>query len=39
MYPDFWEVHEAEYLAEQEYREWLAFEADLAESDPWAEEA
>lgn len=37
MNPDYWEAHEAEWLAEQEYLEWLAYEADLASGDPWAE--
>lgn len=34
----YWEAHEAEWLAEQEAREWLAFEADMATNpydDPW----
>lgn len=37
MYPDFWEATEEEFLAEQEYLDWLAYEADLAAGDPWAE--
>lgn len=33
---EYWEVHEAEFLAEQEALEWLLFEADMA-TDPYAE--
>ena len=33
----YWEAHEAEWEAMQELAEWLAFEADLAAGDPWAE--
>lgn len=36
MTVEYWEVHEAEFLAEQEVLEWLLFEADMA-TDPYAE--
>ena len=35
MTAEYWEVHEAEFLAEQEALEWLLFEADMA-TDPYA---
>jgi hypothetical protein len=28
MYPDYWEAHESEWLAEQEYLLWLAENGD-----------
>jgi hypothetical protein len=34
MNSDYWEVHEAEWLAAQECMEWLLFEADMA-TDPY----
>ncbi len=36
MYNDYWEAHEAEWLAEQEALEWLQYEADMA-TDPYKE--
>lgn len=30
MTNDYWEAHEAEWLAAQECMEWLLFEADMA---------
>ena len=36
MVYDYYEVYEAQYLAEQETQEWLLFEADMA-TDPYAE--
>ena len=36
MVYDYYEVYEAQYLAEQEALEWLLFEADMA-TDPYAE--
>ena len=36
MVYDYYEVYEAQYLAEQEAQEWLLFEADMA-TDPYAE--
>lgn len=30
MTNEYWEVHEAEWLAAQEAMEWLLFEADMA---------
>lgn len=34
MTNEYWEVHEAEWLAAQECMEWLLFEADMA-TDPY----
>lgn len=34
MTNEYWEVHEAEWLAAQEAMEWLLFEADMA-TDPY----
>ena len=36
MTNEYWEVHEAEWLAMQEALEWLAYEADMA-TDPYKE--
>ena len=36
MTVEYWEVHETEFLAEQEALEWLLFEADMA-TDPYVE--
>lgn len=33
MMNEYWEAHEAEFLAEQEYYEWLLFEADYEASE------
>lgn len=33
MYPDFWEVREAEFLVEQELADWLLMEADYEASE------
>lgn len=33
MYPDYWELREAEWLAEQELANWLLMEADYEASD------
>ena len=32
MNPDYWEVHEAEWLEEQEVLQWLAMDADYEAS-------
>ena len=37
MNNDYWEAHEAEWLAEQDAMEWLLFEADMA-TDPYRED-
>ena len=37
MNSDYWEAHEAEWLAEQDAMDWLLFEADLESGDPWAD--
>lgn len=37
MFADYWEMTESLFEAECEVAEWLAYEADLAEGDPWAE--
>jgi hypothetical protein len=37
MTNDYWEAHEAEWLAAQECMEWLLFEADMA-TDPYRED-
>lgn len=34
MTAEYWEVHEAQFLAEQELADWLLFEADMA-TDPY----
>lgn len=36
MTNEFWEVREADWMTEIDQAEWDDYEADLAESDPWA---